>query len=333
MNTLVIDGDNLLTIGFYGRKNYFYNGNHIGGIYHFLTTLKYLIEQNQVSKVCVFWDGENGSQKRKEIYPQYKENRTKKNQDIELNNSYNYQRIRVKEYLEELYIRQGEYDYCESDDCISFYIKNSPNEKKIILSADADLLQLLDENTILINPLKHKSFDKDSKLIIKDNEIILKNILLIKLLCGDNSDNISGIKGLGLKTLLKFFPEIKEKETKIEEILEKTAILLENNKKVKIFKNILDGTTKYGKFGIDLYKVNSSIIDLNNPILTEDAMSDIISLINEKLDSENRSYKNTLKMMLEDGIFNLLPKNDNAWIDFLNPYLILIRKEKNYQKN
>jgi hypothetical protein len=94
----------------------------------------------------------------------------------------------------------------------------------------------------------------------------------------------------------------------------------------------LEGNTKNGKFGLDLLNINSSIIDLNNYFLTDDAKYDIEILIKEKLDKEDRSYKNTLKMMLEDGIFNLLPKQDNNWIDFLNPYLTLIRKEKNYQK-
>jgi hypothetical protein len=36
-----------------------------------------------------------------------------------------------------------------------------------------------------------------------------------------------------------------------------------------------------------------------------------------------------MKMMTEDGIFNILPKSDDAWINFLNPFLRLTRKEKN----
>jgi hypothetical protein len=36
-----------------------------------------------------------------------------------------------------------------------------------------------------------------------------------------------------------------------------------------------------------------------------------------------------MKMMMEDGIFLLLPKSDDAWIKFLNPFLRLTRKEKN----
>ena len=75
MSVLLVDGDNLLTIGFFGVKNYFYKGTHIGGIYHFINTLRRSFETYHLDKIVVFWDGENGSQSRKKIYHQYKENR------------------------------------------------------------------------------------------------------------------------------------------------------------------------------------------------------------------------------------------------------------------
>ena len=65
MSVLLVDGDNLLTIGFYGLKNYFYKGNHIGGIYHFLNTLRRSFETYHLDKIVVFWDGEDGARSRK----------------------------------------------------------------------------------------------------------------------------------------------------------------------------------------------------------------------------------------------------------------------------
>ena len=50
---------------------------------------------------------------------------------------------------------------------------------------------------------------------------------------------------------------------------------------------------------------------------------------NGYIDPEGRSYKNTLKLMTEDGMFQILPKSDDAWIKFFNPFLRLTRKEKN----
>jgi hypothetical protein len=71
------------------------------------------------------------------------------------------------------------------------------------------------------------------------------------------------------------------------------------------------------------------MVCLDEPILTEEAKNGVNSLIKENLDTEGRSYKNTMKMMMEDGIFTVLPKSDDAWIKFLNPFLRLTTKEKN----
>jgi hypothetical protein len=87
--------------------------------------------------------------------------------------------------------------------------------------------------------------------------------------------------------------------------------------------------TKYGVFGEEFFDVNNRIVSLDEPFLTDDAKESIESLIHDKMDPEGRSYKNTMKMMMEDGIFLLLPKSDDAWINFLNPFLRLTRKEKN----
>ena len=96
-----------------------------------------------------------------------------------------------------------------------------------------------------------------------------------------------------------------------------------------MFKISLTGVTKYGVFGEEFYQINNSVVSLDNPLLTDDAKECIKRLINESLDSEGRSYKNTMRMMVEDGIFTVLPKSDDAWIKFLNPFLRLTRKEKN----
>ena len=73
--TLLVDGNNLIKIGFHGVKEYFHNGQHIGAIWHFLNTLRRFIEENNYNKVVVFWDSETNSSQRRLIYPKYKLNR------------------------------------------------------------------------------------------------------------------------------------------------------------------------------------------------------------------------------------------------------------------
>lgn len=329
MSVLLVDGDNLLTIGFYGVKNYFYKGQHIGGIFHFLNTLRRSFETYNLEKIVVFWDGEEGSKQRKEIYPFYKYNRKTKLKSEEEIDSYNYQRTRIQKYLEELYVRQGEYQYCETDDNIAFYVQNSHNENKIIYSSDGDLTQMVSPNTQLFNPSHQKLYNSNDIIIYEHQEVLIENVKMIKMMCGDKSDSISGIKGFGVKTFLSLFPELKTTPLSVEYIKEKGNLLFEQNKTSKTIQNLLDGVTKYGTLGDEFFDLNNRIVSLDNPFLTDDAKSEIISLINDDLDSEGRSYKNTMKMMVEDGIFNVLPKSDDAWVKFLNPFLRLTRKEKN----
>ena len=329
MSVLLVDGDNLLTIGFYGLKNHFYKGKHIGGIYHFINTLRRSFETYHLDKIVVFWDGENGSHQRRQIYHLYKENRRNRIRSEEELDNYNYQRNRIKQYLEELYVRQGEFEYCETDDCVAYYVQNSPTETKIIYSSDGDLTQLVSEKTSIYNPSHGKLYKTDDIITYSHEDIHISNVKLVKMLCGDPSDNISGIKSMGLKRLLTLYPEIKNRAVSLEEILERTNLLLEEDKNNWLYKNILTGVTKHGVFGEEFFHINKKIVSLEDPLLTDDARDTIDSLINDVLDPEGRSYKNMMKMMTEDGIFNLLPKSDDRWTNFLNPFIRLTRKEKN----
>jgi 5'-3' exonuclease len=328
MNTLLVDGDNLLTIGFYGCKNFFHNGIHIGGIYHILNTLQKSIELYNLDKVVIFWDGEDSAFQRRQIYCHYKEDR-KHGMTPNEEKNFMYQKRRTQKYLEEVYVRQGEFQHCESDDCIAYYVQNSPNENKIIYSSDRDLPQLLDKKTKIYNPSLRQLYSMGDTIIYDKEEVLIDNVALIKMICGDKSDSIYGIYGLGSKTFISFFPEIRTTPLTIEDVKQKANLLFEqNNKSIKI-KNLLTGVTKFGVYGDEFFTLNQRLVDLSHPFLTDKAKADIIDILNEELDGEGRSYKNILAMMQEDGIFNMLPKMENAWTNFITPFLKLTRKEKN----
>ena len=52
--TLLVDGNSLLKTGFHGIKNMYNGETHIGGLFHFLKTLAYVIETNLITKTIVF---------------------------------------------------------------------------------------------------------------------------------------------------------------------------------------------------------------------------------------------------------------------------------------
>ena len=327
MKTLLVDGDNLFKIGFHGVRELFVEGNHIGGVFHFLNTLRKQLVDNEYDKVIVFWDGKQNSKIRRELYPNYKLNR-KNDMTEEKLESYYTQKNRVKQYLEECFVRQVEVEQNESDDLIAFYCQIATDEEKVIFSSDKDLLQLINESTSLYSPLQRYTYKNGDKVKFGDYYIPHQNILTVKILMGDKSDNIQGIKRLGEKTFVKIFPEVLETSLFVDDILTKTKQLLEEKNKLNVLKNIVNGQTKDGVLGDEYYVVNKKIMDLGSPLITEEGREVVSLYYSESLDPEGRDRKNIIGMMMEDGFFKYLPKTDEAFVDFLKPFLKLTRKEK-----
>lgn len=325
--TLLVDGDNLLTIGFYGVKGYFNGVEHVGGIWHFLNTLRRFIDEENFNKTVVFWDGETSSSQRRMVYPNYKLNR-KRSEDENLELSYNKQKQRVKQYLEEMFVRQVEFENSEADDLIAYYCKIAKDESKTIFSADRDLTQLISEDVTIYSPNTKKYYKKGDTIKMNSIEIPHYNVKTFKIISGDKSDNINGIYYLGEKTFVKLFPEILEKEISFSDILKRGEELLKEQKDNTTLKNLLTGRTKEGIFGDEFFEVNKKIVDLSEPLISEEGKELVELYYSESLDPDGRGYKNLIRMMMEDGLFKYLPKGDDQWVYFLKPFLKLTRKEK-----
>jgi 5'-3' exonuclease len=324
--TLLIDGDNLFKVGYHGVKDLYSDGSHIGGIYHFINTIRKFLEEHNHDKVIAFWDGESNSSIRKSIYPNYKANRRQDMNEFKYE-SYLHQKSRVKMYLEEVFVRQVEVINNESDDLIAYYTQIATDEEIIIFSADKDLTQLISERVTVYSPVDKRYFRSGDKIMINKVEIPHDNVLLCKIFTGDKSDNIDGIQGLGEKTLVKLFPQMQEKQCTVEEILD-NARNIEQKKPIKTLSNILTGKTKSGILGEEFYVVNNKIVNLKEPLITDEGKTFVEQIYQETLDPTDRGYKNLMKMMVADGLFKYLPKNDEAWVNFLKPFLKLTRKEK-----
>lgn len=330
--TLLVDGNNLIKIGFHGVKDYFHNGQHIGAIWHFLNTLRKFLEENNYNKVVVFWDSDTNSSQRRLLYPKYKLNRKDLSNEYK-QESYDGQKQRVKQYLEEMFVRQVEVENSEADDLIAYYCQISEDENKTIFSSDRDLTQLISEKVSIYSPSAKRYYKNGDTIKMSDFEVPHYNVKTIKILTGDSSDNIDGIFYLGEKTLFKFFPELLEKPLDYTDILSKGEELLKENKENKSLQNLLSGKTKEGIFGDEYYDINKKLIDLSQPLITQEGKELVESYYSESLDPDGRGYKNLIRMMMEDGLFKYLPKVDDGWIYFLKPFLKLTRKEKSKFKN
>lgn len=334
--TLLIDGSYLLKRSITGAKDtYTTKFGHIGGLYSFLTTIRSLIPKYNINKCVVMWDGEDGGIYRYLINKSYKSNRSSKRwgERIELSDreleiekekerSILKQRTRIKQYLEELYIRQIEIFEIEGDDLIAEYVKRKHEYEDIyIFSNDQDLLQLLKyDNVKVILPSKNA-------LVTKNNFTFLfnysyDNILTIKILSGDNSDNIKGVSGIKLKTLLKHFPELEYKKVLVNDILKKSEKInneRELNKKKRL--QSLDNIVNSKKILVENYK----IMNLDNPILTDEAISELDDL-DYPLSTSDRSSKILYNMMIEDGFLEVY---GSSFSTYIKPFYSIIMNERN----
>ena len=98
-------------------------------------------------------------------------------------------------------------------------------------------------------------------------------------------------------------------------------------KPLKSLQNILDGKSKGCQRG-EFYEINDKIINLNKPLLPEEAKESVMSLIEYPLDPEGRNHKNVLKMMLEDGVMYNIPGGVDGYVKWMEPFMKLIKKEK-----
>ena len=333
VKTLIVDGNNLLKIGFHGVKDFYNNGEHIGGTWYFLNTIRKFLEETNFNKVMVFWDSDTNSSQRKLIYPKYKMNRKSSPNDEEKTDSFNKQKTRVKQYLEEMFIRQLEVENSEADDLIAYYCQISLDEEKTIFSSDKDLTQLISEKVLIYSPNLKSYYKFGDNIKFKNCSIPHYNVMTFKILAGDTSDNIDGISLMGEKTLIKFFPEILDSEISLTDILTKGELLLKEQQKNVVLGNLLSGKTKEGIMGDDFFKINKKLVDLSEPLIDEKGKEMVREYYSESMDPDGRGHRNLIRMMMDDGFFKYLPKGDDSWVNFLKPFLKLSRKEKTKFRN
>ena len=343
MKTLCVDAQYLLKQSFFGNKDTFVNDQNIGCIYTFFTIIRKLLKEfSDIDRVILFFDGAKSGKLRYLLYSPYKSNRIGKEwyanpleltdkeieKELAKDHSILTQRIRIKQYAEELYFRQIEDEVVEADDLISYYCQNlKDDEEAIIYSNDRDLCQLINNKVSLYLANKKQLITPNNYFLFFKHH--LSNTVLIKSIEGDTSDNISGVQGVKEKTLLKFFPEIKKKTITFNEILDKTKLLQEQRienklKPLKSLDNILNGK--------DIYERNMSLVDLSKPLMTPEAIELVKDISELPLDSENRGSKNLLKYMADDGFISLI-WNDGDYVDYLSPFFSVINSEKEYLKN
>nr|WP_177344638.1 5'-3' exonuclease H3TH domain-containing protein [Evansella clarkii] len=219
---LLVDGMALLFRAFYATamSGYFMvnsKGVPTNGVYGFVKHLFTAVNTYKPSHVVACWD--MGSKTfRTELFDGYKANRGEP--PVELIPQFDL----VKDVAAALDIPNVGLAGYEADDCIGTLANLYKEDSEVlILTGDQDILQLIEENVHVVLLKKgygnYAMYKEDS--FIEEKGITPKQMVDLKALMGDSSDNYPGVKGIGEKTALNL---LKKYET-IEGILDNLPAL------------------------------------------------------------------------------------------------------------
>ncbi len=297
---MIVDAYNQFIRGYIVDPSKNTNGSPIGGIRTFTNILNKLTREIKPDLLVLVWDGKGGSKKRRSLNKNYKGGRkpprTNWSQvglsEEEILDNKVWQQMRVIEYFNQTPVIQFMEPLVEADDVIS-YVKSSFGDwQKVIVSADKDFIQLLDDKTVLHRPIQKEYLNKNN--VVEKFGIHPRNFALARAIVGDPSDNLPGVPRVGMGTVAKRFPFLKEeKDYFLSDILEKSSE--DENLKLKLYQNIIESQ--------NLIESNYNIMQLSSPMLS----IQLKKKIDETFEDYEPHYNQTemRKMMIQDGVLTV----------------------------
>ena len=303
---LIVDGLNLYLRAFAVNGALNDNGVPVGGLTGFLRSLAYAIREVNPTRVIVVYDGQGGSQRRRKIHSDYKSNR-KPGKRItrwdafkdarEEKDAMKIQFSRLLDYLDFLPINVISIDRIEADDTIAYIAHTLLDKDVTIMSSDQDFLQLVNERITVWSPTKKKFYTP--RMVMDDYRVPAHNFLMYKVLMGDKSDNIEGVKGLGPKKLPKIIPDLLTHNT-----LDLDFILEHAGKgEEPMHKRIVESETQL--------KINEELMDLKNPPISGELKLQITRLIEAPINLLSRN--DFIIMYNDDQLGNAIASPD-LWL-------------------
>jgi DNA polymerase-1 len=307
---LIVDGLNTFIRAFAVNPAINDDGVHIGGVVGFLRSIRYTCDILKPSRCIIVFDGKGGSKKRQKLYPEYKANRKVKkrlNRNVDWGTapqdeeeSMKQQMGRLIDYLEQLPLTLISIDNVEADDVMAYISQQVLTESDIFLmSTDKDFLQLVDDRVKVWSPTKKKLYTKNE--IFEEYGVHSHNILTYRILDGDKSDNIGGIKGAGLKSLKKFCPKISSIEKfDVKDLIE---FVKNSDGKIKLLENI--------KNSVNLVKRNYLLMQLQKVDIPGHVKLKIQEAVNRKVP---QLIKHKFQVMFLKDKLSTQIKNLDTWI-------------------
>lgn len=237
---MLIDGNSLMYRAFYAMSPVPNDrGVYTNAVYGFLNMYLKATGDYKPSHIAVAFDV-HGKTFRNDIYSEYKANRSETPQELRP------QFKIVKDVLKSMDVTIIEAPRYEADDILGTMSKRakSTGYKSVIVTGDRDMLQLVNDDVNVYMTIKGISDVAifDDKKVYDKYTLTPAQIVDMKGLMGDSSDNIPGVKGVGEKTAIKLLTEYNTLEgvyDNIDEVKGKLKEKLENDKEQAYMSKVL----------------------------------------------------------------------------------------------
>lgn len=316
MKVLLIDGNSMLFRAYfataYGRPLSTSSGIPTNAVYGFASMLTKALELISPDSVVVAFDHDKDNFRR-EVYTEYKGTRQKTPDNLVA------QFPIVREYIDAIHMTQYEAHGIEADDIIGSLAKQNSDYDINILTSDKDLLQLVDPNIkvwLMVKGITEMECMTEQAVY---DRFTLKPLQIIDLkgLSGDPSDNIPGVTKVGDKTaidLLNRFGTVEGVYEHIDELKGKLKENLINDHDKAIISKWLATIKTDAQIDIDLHQCG---YDLQNPdaqaFYSKYEMHSLLEVpVNRRETKETRNIEPTVVSRLPES---LLAKTVSLWLD------------------
>ena len=320
---VLIDGSGYIFRAYYALPPmYRSDGLPVNAVFGFCNMLLKLVEDIQAEKggnveIAVIFDAARETF-RNEIYPDYKANRSDPPDDLKP------QFDIIKKVPEHFNLKSIEFKGFEADDLIASYSKVAieKNKKVTIVSSDKDLMQLIEKDILMFDPLKKKEIGRES--VFEKFGVYPDKVIDVQALAGDSSDNVPGVPGIGPKIAAQLINDFGNLENLIENTdkikQEKRRLSLEENKDSAIISKQLVTLRQDVKLPVPLDKLKFRPLDVNKLLNFLDEMefnkvkANVISKFGSgsknNINSDNIELQRSDKREIKNPIRKRIDKNN-----------------------
>ena len=307
-NLILIDGSGYIFRAFYGLPPMTnQDGVPVNAVFGFTKMLLKLIDDLKPIYAAVIFDVARKTF-RNEIYEDYKGNRSDPPEDLIPQFSI------IRNATEAIGLPVVEMEGFEADDLIATYASLAQDMKKkvIIISSDKDLMQLVDDNIILFDPMKQFWINEDK--VFEKFGVYPNKVIDVQSLAGDSSDNIPGVPGIGVKTAAELINQFDN----LDQLLSRAAEIKQNKRRENLI-----------QFA-DQARLSRSLVTLKKDV-------SVISKIEDFKISTLLDTKKLIPFLKTHGFKSLLNKYENyeefetkEQID--TPHFNIVKEHKEYKK-